>query len=226
MTTKTTKLFNKTQLLIFLALVFASCVSVLMVLIRLQYSGVYSYFFLIWNLILAWMPFWFALGARRYQSKWPFALVWGGMWLLFFPNAPYIITDFIHIYPRHNVPVWYDALMIFAFALTGLFLGIVSLAMMHSVMTKRAGRLVGWLFVGGTLLLSSYGVYIGRFLRWNSWDLFSSPFLLLQDLVSNLSDPYLFVRTAVVTGFLTLVMGFIYLMVFLLPDLTQLEMRD
>ncbi len=222
----TTKLFNKTQLLIFLALVFASCVSVLMVLIRLQYSGVYSYFFLIWNLILAWMPFGFALAARRYQARWPFALIWGGMWLLFFPNAPYIITDFIHIYPRHNVPVWYDALMIFAFALTGLFLGIVSLAMMHSVVVKRAGRKVGWLFVAGALLLSSYGVYVGRFLRWNSWDLFSNPFLLLQDLVNNLSDPYLLVRTAVVTGFLTLVMGFIYLMVFLLPDLTQLEMRD
>ncbi len=222
----TTKLFNKTQLLVFLALVFASCVSVLMVLIRLQYSGVYSYFFLIWNLILAWMPFGFALAARRYQARWPFALIWGGMWLLFFPNAPYIITDFIHIYPRHNVPVWYDALMIFAFALTGLFLGIVSLAMMHSVVVKRAGRKVGWLFVAGALLLSSYGVYVGRFLRWNSWDLFSNPFLLLQDLVNNLSDPYLLVRTAVVTGFLTLVMGFIYLMVFLLPDLTQLEMRD
>jgi uncharacterized membrane protein len=116
--------------------------------------------------------------------------------------------------------------MVFSFALTGMFLGIVSLAMMHSVVEKRAGQIVGWLFVVGTLLLSSYGVYVGRFLRWNSWDLFSNPLLLMQDLAANFFDPNLFLRTAVVTGILTLVMGFIYLIVVLLPNLTQWEVRD
>ena len=222
----TTKTLNKKELLIFLALVFASTVSVLMVFMRLEYSGYYSFFFLIWNLILAWMPFWFALAARRYQNKLPFLLVWSSLWLLFFPNAPYIITDLIHIYPRHGVPVWYDALMIFSFALTGLFLGIVSLAMMHSLVVQRMGQKIGWFFVVGVLVLSSFGVYIGRFLRWNSWDLFSNPFLLFQDLANHLFDPYLFMRTAVYTGVLTLVMGFIYVMVSLLPTLNQLEIRD
>lgn len=222
----TTRYLNKTELLIFLALIFASTVSVLMVFIRLEYSGHYSFFFLIWNLILAWLPFWFALAARRYRAKLPFLIIWGGLWLLFFPNAPYIITDLIHIYPRHGVPVWYDALMIFSFALTGLFLGIVSLAMMHALVVQRLGRKMGWLFVASVLVLSSFGVYIGRFLRWNSWDLFSNPFLLFQDLATHLFDPYLFMRTAVYTGVLTLVMGFIYVMVSLLPTLNQLEVRD
>ena len=215
----TAKTLTKTHLLIFLALVFASFVSVLLVLVRLQYSGHFAFFFLIWNLMLAWMPFWFALAARRFQNKLPLFLFWSGLWLLFFPNAPYIITDLIHIYPGQVVPVWYDAMMIFTFAATGLFLGIVSLAMMHAVVTRKTSRWFGWLFVAGALLLSSYGVYIGRFLRWNSWDLFSNPFLLLQDLAYHLLDPYMFMRTAVYTSVLTLVMGFVYVMVVLLPDL-------
>ncbi len=221
-----TTIFNKTHILLFLALGFASIVSTLMVIMRMEYSGRSSFFFLIWNLILAWIPFVFALIARRYQARLPFALIWGGMWLLFFPNAPYLITDLIHLYPRYGVPIWYDALMIFSFALTGMFLGIVSLAMMHELVVKRVGRWLGWLFVVGTLLLSSYGVYIGRFLRWNSWDLFSNPFLLIQDLAQNLLNPDLFLRTAVYTTVLSLVMGFIYMMVMLIPNLARLEIRD
>ncbi len=217
-----TKQFNVTHLLIFLALAFASFVSTVMVLARLEYSGRFSYFFLIWNLFLAWMPYWLALAAWHLREKPVYALTFGGMWLLFFPNAPYLITDFIHLYPKHGVPVWYDGLMIFSFALTGLALGLVSLYIMQSVVTRWLGVRLSWLFVAGALLLSGFGVYVGRFLRWNSWDLFSNPLLLMQDMAQNFLDPTLFLRTAVVTLSLTAVMGFMYGMAHLLP---RLEMK-
>ena len=213
---------HTTHFLIFLAMAFASFISVVMVLARLEYSGRFAYFFLIWNLFLAWMPYWLALAAWNLREKPAYALTFGGMWLLFFPNAPYLITDFIHLYPKHGVPVWYDSLMIFSFALTGLALGLVSLYLMQSVVIRWFGARLSWLFVAGALLLSGFGVYVGRFLRWNSWDLFANPLTLLRDMAHNLLTPEDFIKTAVVTLSLTAVMGFMYGMAHLLP---RLEMK-
>lgn len=213
---------HTTHFLIFLAMAFASFISVVMVLARLEYSGRSAYFFLIWNLFLAWMPYWLALAAWNLREKPAYALTFGGLWLLFFPNAPYLITDFIHLYPKHGVPVWYDSLMIFSFALTGLALGLVSLYLMQSVVIRWFGARLSWLFVAGALLLSGFGVYVGRFLRWNSWDLFANPFTLLRDMAHNLLTPEDFVKTAVVTLSLAAVMGFMYGMAHLLP---RLEMK-
>ncbi len=213
---------HTTHFLIFLAMAFASFISVVMVLARLEYSGRFAYFFLVWNLFLAWMPYWLALAAWNLREKPAYALTFGGLWLLFLPNAPYLITDFIHLYPKHGVPVWYDSLMIFSFALTGLALGLVSLYLMQSVVIRWFGARLSWLFVAGALLLSGFGVYVGRFLRWNSWDLFANPLTLLRDMAHNLLTPEDFVKTAVVTLSLAAVMGFMYGMAHLLP---RLEMK-
>jgi uncharacterized membrane protein len=95
----------------------------------------------------------------------------GALWLLFFPNAPYIVTDLIHLRDRSPVPIWFDAVMLFSFALTGLCLAFVSLLLFHRIVERRRGTPAGWIVVVVVSCLTGFGVYLGRYPRWNSWDL-------------------------------------------------------
>jgi uncharacterized membrane protein len=98
------------------------------------------------------------------------------LWLIFFPNAPYILTDFQHLANRtKELPIWYDVMMLIWFAFTGLLLGMVSLFLMQEIIRREFGRWIGWAFVALVAGLSSAGVYMGRFLRWNSWDILYNP---------------------------------------------------
>jgi uncharacterized membrane protein len=162
-----------------LALVFGSAISIGLIIARALWFRKFGYGFLIWNLFLAWMPLIFALladdefrhGPRR---RWMlFALA--GAWLLFFPNAPYICTDLIHLKFWFHHHFWTGLCLILLFAFTGLMLGFVSLYLMQSLVTEMYGRIAGWLFVLMTVGLSSFGVYLGRFLRFNSWDVVVRP---------------------------------------------------
>jgi uncharacterized membrane protein len=160
---------------------------------RVYLSGHLTYAFLVWNLFLAWIPYLFSLWVvslhRTHPGHWWYVLIPGSLWLLFFPNAPYILTDFFHFRTRLPIPVWYDVGMLSAFAWTGLFLAIFSLRNMQSVVRDLLGPLVSWLFVLGSLGLGGLGVYIGRFLRWNSWDLVVQPYHVLSDVLTQLASP-------------------------------------
>ncbi len=204
------------QLLIFLTLLFASIVATTMVALRIWYSDSSKFIFLVWNLCLAWLPLGFAWLAYRYPAT---AVIYGPLWLLFFPNAPYLITDLIHLRPNGSAPIWYDALMIFAFALTGLILGSLSLYLMQDLVARRYGRFLSWLFVLGTTGLSGYGVYVGRFLRWNSWDIFTQPRTLIFDMANSLTNPSVFPKTYTVSLSLTGMMLFAYIILYALPRL-------
>ena len=160
---------------------------------RLLKTGSWMYVFLVWNLFLAWIPYLVSLGMifiyRRQLRRGWLLLLPGLVWLIFFPNAPYIVTDFFHLYPRSGVPIWYDLALISAFAWSGLFLGIFSLRIMQTLVKGWVGLPVSWVFVGLILGLSGLGVYMGRFLRWNSWDLFFQPYAVLSDVASRLTNP-------------------------------------
>lgn len=202
------------------ALLFTSSLAVAIWLVRFVYTGSIAFIFLQWNLFLAWLPVLFALLARRKAASKLGRWLWGGLWLLFFPNAPYLLTDLLHLGQIGRVPIWYDLIMLLAFALAGLFLGFASLFWLHNLVAQSWNRWAGWLFVLGTLGLSSFGVYIGRFLRWNSWDLLLNPTTLLRDLAAHLLVRSQFVETAAVTLLLTAVFIGTYLIIFALP--TQL----
>jgi len=116
----------------------------------------------------------FALLAREYYKEnskpsWRF-FAFASAWLVFFPNAPYIFTDIVHLTDFYN-HFWTDLMLILINALTGLIIGFVSLYLMQSAVRRIAGEKVGWLFVVGVALLSGFGVSLGRFLRLNSWDI-------------------------------------------------------
>jgi uncharacterized membrane protein len=160
---------------------------------RVYLSGRLSYAFLVWNLFLAWIPYLFSLWAvslyRSRPGRWWSLLIPGALWLLFFPNAPYILTDFFHLRARQPIPIWYDVGMLAVFAWAGLFLAIFSLRSMQVVVKALLGSLASWLFVLGSLGLGGLGVYIGRFLRWNSWDLLLQPQQVLADVAAQLANP-------------------------------------
>jgi uncharacterized membrane protein len=191
----------------FLTLVLLSAFSLALFAARFLYSGQITYIFLLWNLFLAWMPLVFAWLAVTWRKWPPLALLAAFLWLLFFPNAPYLVTDLIHLRPIDPVPLWYDLIMLLDFALLGLFLAFVSLSMMQDLVSSRFGAFSGWSFTIAVLGISGLGIYIGRFLRWNSWDLFTRPSLLLNDIWASLDEP----RTLIISGLLALLLLFAYL---------------
>jgi uncharacterized membrane protein len=113
----------------------------------------------------------------------------GLLWLLFFPNAPYIVTDLRYLEGVSGKGFWYDGVLIGTTALTGLLLGFISLYLLHAIVRRSVGARNSWLFVLAVLGLSSVGVYVGRVLRWNSWDVFVRPGSLAADLGEALVDP-------------------------------------
>ena len=175
-----------------LALLVASAFCVGLIVLRSLATGTGPRVWLVWNLILAWVPFWLALAVydgRRRGASARVLLPLSALWLVFFPNAPYILTDFVHLEHEGAAPLWFDALVIASFAFTGLLLGYVSLYLMQAVVRSRFGTLAGWAAAIGTLALSSVGIYLGRFLRVNSWDVVTNPDYLLGIARLRLEDP-------------------------------------
>ena len=164
-----------------------------LLVLRMDRVGEPAFLFLVWNLFLAWVPFVAALcliGAHRVGA--PRGVLWllGAGWLLFLPNAPYILTDFIHLGRASGAPLWFDAAVIGGFAATGLGLGLASLLVVHHLVDVRAGRVAGWVVAVTSLLLSAVGVYLGRFPRFNSWDVLTDPHSLVSVVLQRLADPF------------------------------------
>ena len=162
--------------LVLVALLAASVLCVGLLEIRIRETGDGFYRFLVWNLFLAWVPLALAAAAYALLRRGVDGLVAALLvaWLLFFPNAPYLLTDFIHL-EEGPAPLWYDALMLSAFAWTGLLVGFASLYLVQIILRRALGAAAAWLGVFGALALASIGVYIGRFVRLNSWDVLVHP---------------------------------------------------
>ena len=187
---------NKYRLMMFVLLAGATILCVTIWRFRSEYSGTERYAFLIWNLFLAWIPFLISYFTYTLTMKkrwvYIFIPVAAFLWLIFFPNAPYILTDFQHLAKvSSELPVWYDVMMLIWFAFTGVLLGIVSLFLMQEIVRREFGRWVGWGFVALVTALSSAGVYVGRFLRWNSWDILRNPGGMAYYTIERIQNPSL-----------------------------------
>jgi uncharacterized membrane protein len=160
--------------------------------VRFWISGTTTYDFLIWNLFLAWVPLVFAwlLYART-----PKGLTWSwrnfglfAVWLAFLPNAFYLVTDFIHLRRTSQVDILFDIILFSTYAFCGIIIGLTSLYLVHVRAIKRFGTRAHYLPVV-VLLLCGFAIYLGRYLRWNSWDIITNPFGLLFDVSSSVIDP-------------------------------------
>lgn len=192
----------------------AWCVA--LILLRYERSGSRSYFFLIWNLFLAAIPFGAALILEALDklralvaAQWICLIIW----LLFLPNAPYIVTDFLHLKPRHGIPLWYDVLLLISAAGTGLLLGYGSMLIVQRILAKRYGTTTGWIVILITSILSAFGIYLGRVLRFNSWDVISEPLPLFAEIADRLMNPLDHPQTLAVTGLygVALTLGYVAL---------------
>ncbi len=191
---------------IYVALALLSLFSVALIAARYVYSGEPLFGYLIWNLFLAWIPFGLSIVIydRHRAGTTPLRLLpLAALWLLFLPNAPYIITDFKHLVPSPAAPLWVDIVVIAAPAWTGMLLGFLSLYLVQSVIRDLAGVRVAWAAAVAVLGLASFGIYLGRVLRWNSWDVLANPYLL-SDLDGIVADPIAIGMTVLLAGFLTL----------------------
>jgi uncharacterized membrane protein len=168
----------------------AACLAILGA--RLALTGERTYAFLAWNLFLAWIPFVVALmlydGARRGTSGGTL-LALGAAWLLFLPNAPYIVTDVKWLGEYAGGRLAYDAALIGTAATIGLVLGFVSLYLVQVVVAGRFGHVAGWALAWTALALSGVGVYLGRFERWNSWEVVTEPTTIVGQLAGAALDP-------------------------------------
>jgi uncharacterized membrane protein len=210
----TEAMLSRRQTVVLRLLVLATVLSAVLVVGRMIATGSTDAANLVWNLFLAWIPFVLAVlvhdSHRRGGSRAPL-LAGGALWLLFLPNAPYILTDFRYLRVWEGVPRWYDVLLLSAAAGTGLALGFASLYLMQTLARRALPPLESRLFVVVVLGLTSLGVYVGRSARWNSWDVFSEPASLLSDLGEWLSDPLqhgrAFAAVVLFAAFLTLAYG-------------------
>ena len=163
--------------------------TITMLLARLIYTGSYLYLFYPWNLFLAAIPYLFARKLDNDKKGIINLLLLCG-WLLFFPNAPYLITDVFHFEERTDAPVWFDLVLVISGAWNGLIAGMVSLFQVeHFLAHSRARRRVKTL-CALSLILCSYGVYVGRYWRFNSWDIFTQPKALFHASAGSIVHPH------------------------------------
>jgi uncharacterized membrane protein len=187
---------HKYKVGVFVLLAGASALCVALVVVRIIYSDTGGYTNLVWNLFLAWIPFVLAYGAYMLSWRKPLMYVvipvFAFLWLIFFPNAPYILTDLQHLGQYSysvGAPLWYDVVLLIWFSWTGMLLGIVSLNLMQEIIKREIGRLAGWIFVFVVAGTTGIGLYLGRFVRLNSWDLLQKPGKIASSIPQWLDDP-------------------------------------
>ncbi len=200
------KLFKSTKSQLLLLISF--CIFLWMIRIKLTNSLFFG--FLIWNLFLAYVPYVISLlikNKMKNSSKYKL-IVLLFIWLLFWPNAPYIITDFIHLHHVKANIIWLDIFILFAFSTTGLLLAILSLLDIYKIIKQKWNLKFANYFSISATFLCGFGIYLGRFLRFNSWDIFTSPFIVLKKSILSINDPK--------SWFITISFGSFLYIVFLL----------
>ncbi|AUP78312.1 DUF1361 domain-containing protein [Flavivirga eckloniae] len=175
---------------IFSLLSISMALTIVLLMIRIKLTHSFFYLFLVWNLFLAVIPF----AITTYLANTPKInkiglALWFGVWLLFLPNAPYIITDLLHLKISSNHFLWLDVLVVCSFALNGLLMFFLSLLDMETILNKHIKSKKTNLIVLCILFLSGFGVYLGRFLRYNSWEILQSPTSLFNDIFSIILYP-------------------------------------
>jgi uncharacterized membrane protein len=182
-------------------------------LFRRFYSGTVGFLFLNWNLFLAFIPWGltsFAIVRVNIQKSKIMLPLLMGFWLLFFPNAPYVLTDLFHLRSGAAMPVWFDLLLILFFAWTSLLFGFLSLWDIEFILSQRIKKILVPFISAALLFIGSFGVYIGRYLRWNSWDLITKPLHLFSDIGERVMNPLEHRTTWGMTLFMGLFLNMLY----------------
>ncbi|MBK7455626.1 MAG: DUF1361 domain-containing protein [Anaerolineales bacterium] len=216
---------NRHSIAVFILLNVACLVCILLVAARVAYTDSSRHTGLIWNLFLAWIPFILAYIAHTVSWKriWLYLAipVIAFLWLIFFPNAPYMLTDLQDLARAGGVgaPLWYDVLIVVWCSWTGTLLGVISLYLMQDIISRTLGRSIGWVFVFIISGLSSFGIYIGRFVRLNSWDILQNPAETAVEILGLVIDPSM--RLAAFTILYTFFFLFLFVLLYSFSHMLQ-----
>ena|SRR5687767_12969030 len=207
------KLKTTGRLKITLLLIIMSLFCFTLSLFRFWISDTKVFLFLNWNLFLAFIP-WVASSLifiyPVLQKHKIFLFILLATWLLFFPNAPYILTDLFHLRLKSNIPIWFDLVLILSFAWTGLMFGFISLMDIEKLLIARCKSWLTISVIGILLFIAGFGVYVGRYLRWNSWDIIQQPRGLLADVADRFIHPFDHPRTWALTILLGILLNVMY----------------
>ncbi len=204
--------FNR-LLTVFLAFV------TMLLLARMVYSGTIRYLSMAWNIFLAWIPYVLSgfFSAYLKKEKWKQAVLFM-TWLLFFPNALYIVTDLIHLEEETNVPLWYDAVLLFASSFAGIVMAFVSLQRAEMFLRNYISIVLVKFIIPLLIFLGSFGVYLGRFQRWNSWDVIQNPLGLGMDIAERIFSPIDNAKTWATTIIFTALYSMLYFFISNIPQ--------
>jgi uncharacterized membrane protein len=184
---------NMFLLLSTLMLFLTSFMGCLMIFIRKFIIGEAWYSFLIWNLFLSWIPYilsvvlYIVFYKKRIKIKKILFFLLGIMWIVFYPNSPYMVTDFIHIKNFDSVLMWYDFIVFSLFIFTSFFMGFISLFIVFKILKNIYNSYISFLIIFAILFLTSYGIYLGRVTRRNSWDLIFNYKILIQTIIDSIN---------------------------------------
>ncbi|WP_299767391.1 DUF1361 domain-containing protein [uncultured Dokdonia sp.] len=185
----------------------------LLLTMRIKITGSFHYLFLVWNLFLAFIPYGITFMVRS-QKKWTYKswmlLPIFSFWLVFLPNTPYLITDLQHLQHASQKMVWYDTLLLFSFAAYGLFIMTLTIQDMQIILSKKIANKWSLLVLISIFVLCGFGIYLGRFLRWNSWDIIQNPLALIEDIIMRIRHPFTYAKTWIVTFGYAAITGLFY----------------
>lgn len=196
------------------ALLVSNGVSLLLFGLRIMGTQTFDYWFLFWNLFLAWVPVLFAwLLIRALRTRvWvqPLPVLLTLLWLGFLPNSFYIMSDLIHLQSTGDIGVLYDAVFMLSFIWNGAVAGFLSMYWVHCEVVKRRTPQIGALVMAVVIGLTSFAIYLGRSLRWNTWDVLVNPAGLLFDVSERVINPLSHAQFLTTTGTFLLLIGSMY----------------
>ncbi|MCH4551365.1 DUF1361 domain-containing protein [Aestuariibaculum lutulentum] len=204
-----TYIYNQFNILVLISL--SVLFSIVLLMIRIKLNQSFFYLFLIWNLFLACIPFTLTsyLSTRPKQHKVSFALYFF-TWLAFLPNAPYIITDFLHLRFGDYHLLWLDVLMLASFSGNGVLLFLLSVKEMKHILLQHFSANMSNYIITSVFPLTAFGVYLGRFLRYNSWEIILNPIELFLDIFNITTNPNVHFQAWIFTFVFSIFLGLLY----------------
>lgn len=199
------------------ALVVSNLLSVVLFVIRAVQAENIRYWFLLWNLVLAWVPLGIMLLLRRrltvFRWIWWQNILLSFLWLGFLPNSFYLVSDLIHLYDSGEVSILYDSIMFLNFIFNGLVAGYASIYVLHTLLLKRFAAKRVHAFIAFIFMLCSFAIYLGRDLRWNTWDILVNPAGILFDVSERVINPLTHSDSYGITALLFVFIGSMYIVI-------------
>ena len=210
---------------IVVALAMSNIVSIFLLLVRAISTGTTDYWFMLWNLVLAWVPVGVSVLLIQYlrTHSWrePGSVLQTLLWLFFLPNSFYMISDLIHLHATGDITILFDVVMLTSFIWNGLVAGFLSIFLLHKTFQKFRPAGQSHLAVVALFVAISFAIYMGRTLRWNSWDVLVNPGGILYDVSERVINPFSYPAAVLTTGLFFLLLGSMYFVIYQFSRLKQ-----